>query len=326
MLTFISEADVREHLTLEDSIDALDEAFRFLAAGRGEVVARRRLEVPNGLFHWMPASLEGAGVMGAKLYTTFGDQRESYIMLFDAHTGRLAAVVQSYHLSMIRTAAATALATRHLARRNAHTVCMIGTGSTAFMQVKGICAVRSVEEVRVFGRRAKQREQLAEALAADLVGVRVVAAHSAEQAVRGADIIVTSTNAATPILSLDWIAPGTHLNLIGSNFSHKREVGADLLLAAERVVADSLVSAREEAGDLVLAVSEGKFSWDRVDELSQVVAGIRPGRATEQGITVFKSVGVAIEDLAVASHLVHRLFARTSPVARQSSSSRGGEE
>lgn len=324
MLSFISEADVREHLTLEESIDALDEAFRFLASGRGEVVARRRLAVPNGLFHWMPASLEGAGVMGAKLYTTFGDRRESFITLFDADTGRLLAIIQSYHLSMIRTAAATALATRHLARRDAHVVCMIGTGSTALFQVKSVAAVRPVDEIRVFGRRAEPREQLAKTLTAEL-GVRVLAAASAEQAVRGADIIVTSTNAATPILSAGWVAPGAHVNVIGSNFANKREVGADLLLAAERVVVDSLVSAREEAGDLVLAVNEGKLSWDRVDELSHVVAGIRPGRVTENGITVFKSVGVAIEDLAVASRLVRRLFARTSPVARQSMPNRGGK-
>lgn len=313
MLTYLSEADVHAHLTLGESIDALEDAFRALAAGRGEVVARRRLTLPDGLFHWMPSSLEGAGVVGAKMYTTFGERRESLVTIFDAHTGRFLALIQSYHLSLVRTAAATAVATRHLARSDAHVASIIGTGSTALLQVQGVAAVRSIDEVRVFGRRPEPRERLARAVAAEL-GVRAVTAASVEDAVRGADVIVTATDAATPILRAEWIAPGAHINAIGSNFATKREIGSDLLVRAERVVVDSLVSAREEAGDIVLAVDEGRFTWDRVDDLSNIVAGLRPGRLSADGITVFKSVGVAIEDLAVASRLLGRLLAWKSSV------------
>lgn len=306
MLTYISEDDVRAQLTLDESIDALEDAFRSLAAGRGEAVARRRLALPEGLFHWMPASLEGAGVVGAKLYTTFSERRQSFLMIFDAHTGRFIALIQSYYLSLLRTAAATAVATRHLARGDAHIACMIGTGSTALLQVQGVAAVRPIDEVRVFGRRPEPRERLRKAVAE--LGIVAIASASIEEAVRGADIVITSTDAATPILRADWIAPGAHVNVIGSNFSTKREIGSDLLLRAERVVVDSMVSAREEAGDIVLAVDEGQFSWDGVDELSAIVAGTRPGRVTAEGITIFKSVGVAIEDLAVASRLLARVL------------------
>lgn len=314
MITFVSEEDVRANLTLGETIEALDLGFRALAAGQGEVVARRRVSLPGGKFHWMPASLAGAGVVGAKLYTTFGEQRQSYVTLFDAHSGRLLAIIQSYEMSMLRTGAATAIATRHLARSDARVLAMVGTGSTAMLQVKAVAAVRRIEEVRVFGRTAAPREALARQLAQELgSGVQVIAASSCEAAVRGADIVNTSTNTATPILERDWLAPGAHLNVIGSNFPDRREIGPDILCAAERVVADALVSAQEEAGDLVMAVAEGRFSWDRVDELAQVVAGQRPGRLTREGITVFKSVGVAIEDLATASHLMRRLLERAAP-------------
>lgn len=312
MLTYLSEADVRAHLTLNDSIEALEDAFRSLAAGRGEVVARRRLALPGGLFHWMPSSLEGrAGVMGAKLYTTFGERRESLLMVFDAHTGRFLALIQSYHLSLVRTAAATAVATRYLARSDAHVAAIIGTGSTALLQLQGIAAVRPIDDVRVFSRRPEVRERFATTVAAEL-GVRVSAAASVEEAVRGSDVIVTATDAATPILHAEWIKPGAHVNAIGSNFATKREIGADVLLRAQRVVVDSLVSAHEEAGDIVLAVEEGQFTWDRVDELGSVVAGSRPGRQSAGDITVFKSVGVAIEDLAVAARMLSRLLAGRS--------------
>jgi alanine dehydrogenase len=306
MLTYLSEADVKKHLTLQECIDALEKGFASLADGRGEVVARRRLSVPKGMFHWMPASLEGAGVVGAKLYTTFGDQRHSYLSIFDAHSGELVAVIQSYYLSQMRTAAATAVATRRLARQDARTACVIGTGSQALMQLQGVAAVRNVAEVRVFGRRPEPRFALARRISEEM-GIRAIPSESAEEAVRGADLIVTATDAATPILSADWLSPGAHLNVIGSNFRSKREVGADVLLRAERVVVDSIVSAREEAGDIVLAVDEGRYSWERVDELSEVVAGSKPGRITAAGITVFKSVGVAIEDLATASALLARI-------------------
>ena len=314
MVTFVTEEEVRANLTLAETIDALDLGFRALAAGQGEAVARRRVSLPEGKFHWMPASLVGAGVVGAKLYTTFGEQRQSYIMLFDAHTGRLTAIIQSYELSMLRTAAATALATRHLARPDARVLAMIGTGSTSFLQVKAVAAVRRIEEVRVFGRSIGPREALARELALNLgPQVKVVAAESTESAVRGAHVVVTSTNTPTPILEAGWISPGTHLNVIGSNFPDKREIGPDILRAAERVIADSLVSAREEAGDLVMAVNEGQFRWEDVGELCHVVAGMRPGRLTNDGITIFKSVGVAVEDLATASHLMRRLLERAAP-------------
>jgi alanine dehydrogenase len=314
MITFVSEQDVRANLTLAETIEALDLGFRALAAGQGEVVARRRVSLPGGKFHWMPASLVGAGVVGAKLYTTFGEQRQSYVVLFDAHTGRLVAVIESYELSMMRTGAATAIATRHLARTDARVLAMIGTGSTAVLQVKAVAAVRRIDEVRVFGRSVGLREALAKQLAEELgTAVKITAALSCEAAVRGADIVNTSTNSPTPILDLAWLAPGTHLNVIGSNFPDKREIGPEILCAAERVVADALVSAREEAGDLVMAVEEGRFTWDRVDELSHVVAGMRPGRVTQEGITIFKSVGVAVEDLASASHLMRRLLERAVP-------------
>lgn len=307
MLTFLSEDDVRQHLTLTESIDALEEAFRALASGRGEVVARQRLSLPNGFFHWMPSSLEGAGVVGAKLYTTVGEHRQSYLSLFDARSGRFLALIQSYHLSLVRTAAATAVATRYLARADSHVACIVGTGSTALLQVQGVAAVRPIDEVRVFGRRSAPRIDLARRISTEL-GIGATPCDTIEEAVRGADIVITATDATEPILRADWVAPGAHLNVIGSNFRTKREIGPDTLQRAGRIVVDSLASAREEAGDLVRAVEEGALSWDRIEELSAVVASARPVRTSPEEITVFKSVGVAIEDLAVGSRLLTRLL------------------
>ena len=244
------------------------------------------IEPHRGFFAVMPAY---AGAMGAKLVTFYPHNvgvhtHHALIVMLKPETGEPLAVMDGRLITEMRTAAASAVATQHLARKNARVLGLIGSGVQAGSHLAALRHVRSFQEVRVWSPRNAPAF-------AQKHGVKAVA--SAEQAARGADVVVVAASSTTPILEGHWLAPGTHVNAIGATRPNWRELD-DQLVTTARVFVDSREAATRESGDVIAAKSE-------VTEIGAVVAGTAPGRRNEQEITLFKSVGVAVEDVAAAA-------------------------
>jgi alanine dehydrogenase len=202
----------------------------------------------------------------------------------------------------MRTGAASGVATRAMARADAKTAGIIGTGLQSRTQLEAIAQVRKLERIRAYGRDEQRRKTFAAEMTKRL-GVTVESAATAEQAVRDADIIVTSTNSVSPVLEGRWLQPGMHINAIGSNFAHKAELDKDTVGRCDVIAVDSIEQAKLEAGGLIQAFSEDASRWSKVQELASIVAGKTHGRANASQITMFKSVGVATEDIVVAGRI-----------------------
>jgi ornithine cyclodeaminase/alanine dehydrogenase-like protein (mu-crystallin family) len=294
---------VRRLLTMPDALAALDSAFRELAGGRAENQPRRRVR-GGAVLAVMSAALPAVGLIGFKAYTVGPEGARFYVHLFDSTSGRLRAVLEGDHLGRVRTGAASGLATRYLAEEEATVMTVVGTGSQALTQVQAVAAVRPLREVRVVGREAGRRARLADDLQRELQ-LNAVPMESVEKAVAGAAVVTTITSSASPVLLGDWLSPGQHLNVAGSNIKNRREVDGQAVARAALLVADDPDAARVEAGDLLLAEQEGSLEWSLVHSLSAVASGsVRRRHAAD--ITLFKSVGLAIEDVAAGAVVLER--------------------
>jgi ornithine cyclodeaminase/alanine dehydrogenase-like protein (mu-crystallin family) len=310
MTLHLTEKDVRELLTMHDAIAAVEEVMRRKANGQAIVQSRHRLELPDkGFLHYMAGADVTAGIVGMKLYTSVRGALRFLVPLYRSATGELLALVEAEHLSMIRTGAASGVATRYMSRENAQTLAVIGSGLQARGQVEAIAAVRNLTDVRVFSRDAERRAQFANEME-DKLEIPVNPVDSAEAAVRNADIIVTATSAHNAVVEGAWIAPGTHINAIGANFPQKRELAAAAISRASRIAVDFIEQAKMEAGDLIQAFATEPSRWNSVVELSQIIAGKIPGRENETEITLFKSSGIAIWDVAVAAKVYELAVAK----------------
>lgn len=303
MTLLLSEADVQSLLTMPLVIEAVEDAFRRLADGSAQFHPRQRLHLPgNSYLHYMAAADGTGGYMGMKIYTSSREGLRFLVPLFQAKTGELLALIEASYLGQMRTGAASGVATKLLARRDARTVGVVGTGFQAAAQIEAVAAVRKIERVRTFGRDPERRQSFAREMSAKL-GVPVEAAASAEEAVNDADIVITSTTASKPVVEGRWLRAGMHINAIGANFPEKAELDADAVNRADVICADSREQSKLEAGDLIQAF-EGDYSrWNDVKELSDLVAGRVEGRTSPGQITLFKSNGIAIEDIVTAGRV-----------------------
>jgi ornithine cyclodeaminase/alanine dehydrogenase-like protein (mu-crystallin family) len=301
MTLLLREKDVRELLTMHDAIAAVEEVMRRQGNGQAIVHPRHRLELPDkGFLHYMAGADVTAGLVGMKLYTSVRGVLRFLVPLYRSATGELLALVEAEHLSVMRTGAASGVATKFLARENAQTLALIGSGLQARGQIAAVAAVRNLTNVRVYSRNAERRTLFADEMEAKLE-IPVTSVESAEAAVHNADIIVTATTANKPVIEGAWIAAGTHINAIGANFPQKRELDDTAVRRASRIVVDFIEQAKIEAGDLIQAFAADAASWNSVRELSEVIAGKFPGRENANEITLFKSSGIAIWDVAVAA-------------------------
>ncbi len=310
MALLLKEKDVRELLTMADAIAAVEEVTRRQVAGQAIVQPRRRLELPDkGFLHYMAGADVAAGLVGMKLYTSVHGALRFLVPLYRSATGELIALIEADYLGLMRTGAASGVATRYMARQDARTLGVIGTGYQAGSQIEAVAAVRKLTRVRVFGRDAGRRARFAAEMSARLY-IQVEPAASAEEAVRGADIIITATTAMRPVLEGAWIAPGMHINAIGANFPQKRELDDAAVARASRIIVDFIEQAKMEAGDLIQAFAQDPARWNAVHELSEVITGKFPGRANAEEVTLFKSSGIAIWDVAVAAKVLELAIAK----------------
>jgi ornithine cyclodeaminase/alanine dehydrogenase-like protein (mu-crystallin family) len=291
-MLYLSEEDVKQLLPMQEAIGVMRGAFEALAEGRAINQPRRRLILDTGsALHSMAGSYRN--YFGTKFYSVnprYG--MHAYFMLYDAKTAEPLALMEANHLGQIRTGAASGYATDLLANPQADTLAVIGSGFQARTQVAAIRAVRPIKTVRVWSRDPEKRRKFAEDCGAQAVA-------TAEEAVRGAQIVITATNAQDPVLEDAWIAPGTMLNAMGSNVANRRELPSELVRRAALVAVDSLEQARIEAGDLILS-----NSWENAVELQNVQRHFDPSQ-----ITIFKSLGICVEDVAAGAFVYERALA-----------------
>ena len=236
------------------------------------------------------------------------DTHQGAVALFDGETGELKALMNGAAITAIRTAAVSALATRLLAREDAGDLALVGSGTQARTHLEALACVRPLHRVRVASRSPERARRFAEEMSG--AGKMLVEAMpSVEEAVRGADLIVLATDAAEPVVRREWISAGTHLNAVGASLPTRREVDS-ATMASSRLFVDRRESTTNEAGDYLIPLAEGVIGPDHIQaELGEVVTGARPGRATRDEITLFKSLGLAIEDLAAAAAVCERALA-----------------
>jgi ornithine cyclodeaminase/alanine dehydrogenase-like protein (mu-crystallin family) len=305
MALLLSEADVRAVLTMPVALEAVEQAFRHLAELQAMLHPRQRFALPEKVFlHYMAAADNATGYAGLKIYTSARGGVRFLVPLYRTRTGELVALLEADYLGQMRTGAASGIATKYMARTDAATVGIIGTGLQARTQLEAIAAVRKLTSIRAYGRNPERRSQFAREMT-DRLGVPVYPAASAEEAVREAEIVVTATTSATPVLFGRWLMPGAHVNAIGANFPQKRELDDETIRRAGIIVVDSREQAKLESGDLLSVLGDpASHSWTAVRELAEIVSQRTPGRTDERQVTLFKSNGVAIEDVAVAARVV----------------------
>jgi alanine dehydrogenase len=318
MTLLLTEADVRSLLTMPIALEVVEDSLR--QQGNGELVLhpRQRIKLPdNALLHYMAAADSVRGFIGMKIYTVVRGTARFVVPLFRSTTGEMAALIEADALGQIRTGAASGVATKYLANKSARSVAIIGTGYQARTQLEAVAAVRRLERVRAFGRDVERRQKFCREMS-ERIGVAVEATNSGEEAVKGAEILITATSAAKVVLEGAWLVPGVHINAMGANWPQKRELDAAAVGRADKIVVDSIEQAKMEAGDLIQAFGDDASRWSAVQELSEIVAGKVQGRKSTSEITLFKSNGIATWDLAAAVKVhemaVARGFGQTIPL------------
>jgi len=299
MALFLSEADVKQVLTMEMALEGVESAHRDLSLGQALDTPRARSRLPQTVLHILQGALPAQGVLGYKAYTSNRSGNRFLVHLFDAASGRLRAIIESDYLGMIRTGATSGLAARWLARPDSKVAGVFGAGWQAEGHVRAICAALPLEQVKVFSRKADKLQAFCQRLSAQ-TGVAVVPAASAEETVRGSDLLGTVTTAALPLFEAEWLEPGTHINAAGSNALIRQELSEATLKRCDLIVVDSVPTALAEAGDLLPLLEKGRLHPRQMVELGEVIIGRHAGRNSNEQITVFESQGMAIQDLAVA--------------------------
>ena len=312
-ILLLSAQDVMRCLSLDECFAATREAL--IAVARGDVFQPLRsiYKLPhseNGYFGFMPGARAADGLFGAKVVSVFPDNFNAgvgshlgVILLHEARRGRLLAILDAGHITALRTAAASAVATHYLAKKNATTLALLGYGEQAMAHLRAIAGVRSLDDVRVWGRSSERAARFVENARAE-TGLSVRAVDTPANAVDACNIVCTVTSSRTPILNGEWISSGTHLNIIGASTADAREVDGEMM-ARSTIFADCRNSLIAQGGDFVMARDEGFVSdTNIIAEIGKVADGSHPGRTADDEITLFKSLGVIAEDLFVA-HAVY---------------------
>jgi ornithine cyclodeaminase len=309
----LSQRDIVALLPMERCIDVMARALGALDRGESQVPLRTMMRLPNGrdIFALMPAYVADPPAVGAKIISVFPgnhgtgfDSHQGAVLLFDASNGSLQAVMDATAITAIRTAAVSALSTKLLAREDADELAIIGSGVQARKHLEAIPLVRAIRRVRIWSRNRDNAEKLLQSERRRRDGTALELCASVEEAVRGASIVCATTSASEPVLEGEWIAPGAHVIAVGSATPRAREVDT-ALVKRSRLFVDSRVSALKEPGDILIPLEEGEITPDHiVAEIGELVNGTRRGRASRDEITFFKSLGLAVEDLA-AAQFVH---------------------
>jgi ornithine cyclodeaminase len=303
MVRYLKEDDVKQLLTMADAIEWTGRSLKDRALGLAIDVPRERIAMPTGVQHVLQASSSALGLNGFKYYYTRPTGRCHYVHLIDTDSGQLTAIIEAKWMSMVRTGAASAVATEALALPDASVVGQIGAGLQGIGQLEAVCAVRKIRTVRVFSRDAAKREAFCKKMAQQL-GIEVLPAASGAEAVKGAHIVNIITKSALPVLRGEWLEPGQHINAAGSNALSRQEIDLETVKRCDLITVDSRETARKECGDLLPAVEGGLARWETLTDIGDVLAGLRPGRTAATQITLYESHGMGVQDLYAGKHVL----------------------
>lgn len=302
---YLTESDVAALVNVGDAIAALEGAFAAWRDPETSNLPRQRAKLGAGFLNVMPAVYGRAGLFGLKTYFPGKAGMTYHVVLYSSVEQRMLAVIEAQLLGQLRTGAASGLATKLLARADARTLGVIGAGKQARAQVLAVCAVRPITRIDVFARDAERRAAFARAIEAE-AKVETRPAETVQACVAGADVVVTITNSREPVCRAAWLAEGAHVNAAGANAANRRELDADLVLRAAVRATDDRRQAQEEAAEFRDLVAEGRLTWDDVVELGDIATGTAAGRTSAGELTLFKSLGIALEDIAFAEIIYRR--------------------
>jgi alanine dehydrogenase len=313
MPLFLTEQNVADLFTMPDALDVVEQVLKAHASGEATNEPRRRVRAGGTTLNVMSGAMAAhggeIGYLGHKSYTVSKGGARFFFSLYSAETGALLAFIEADRLGQMRTGAASGIATKYLARKQAQTVAIYGSGWQAQSQLSAICQVRPIREVRVYSRKPENRQRFCTEMREQLKIDNIRAVDRPELAAEGAEIIATITTAREPVFSGEWLTPGVHINAAGGNSLLRREVDDETLRRASLITVDSIEQARIESGEIVSAIEKGALNWERVREIRQAVSG-EISRTSDQEITVFKSLGLAIEDVAAAALIYRRAVER----------------
>ena len=308
-IRILSAKDVRQALKMRDAIEAMKGALKQLSTGNADMPVRASLEVPrhNGLALFMPAYLSTDDVMAVKIASVFNDNPakglpliHALVVVVDATTGKPAAIMDGTYLTAFRTGAASGAATDLLAREDAAMVGIVGAGVQGRTQLEAVCAVRDIQEAWIYDIVPEQAHRFASEMGPGL-SLKIHVADDVREAVRQADIICTATTSSAPVFKDIDVKKGTHINAVGAYTPEMQEIPSETV-ARSKLVIDHEEASLAEAGDLLIPIKEGIINQDHIHaELGEIIAGIKPGRESQEEITLFKSVGVAVQDVAAAN-------------------------
>ncbi len=310
----LSEKEIQSLIDIEELIRALEKAHIQFSTGKAVMPVRLVVPLPEikGRITSMPAYLSEDKALGMKVVTYFPENPKrglpiilATVFLYSAESGKLLAVMDGTYVTAIRTACISAVATRALANPETPVLGVLGAGVQARAQIRTLCAVRKIREIKVYDVLEKSVQSLKEELEPE-VGTNIEPVKTAEQAVRNVDLLVTVTTAKEPIVRVDWLKPGVHINAIGSHRPDLREIDGATMKRA-KVFVDSREAIMVECGDILLAIKEGAIGEDHIHaEIGEVLAGKKAGRTSVGEITLYKAVGIAIQDVATANLVYQR--------------------
>ncbi|MFL5102372.1 MAG: ornithine cyclodeaminase family protein [Xanthobacteraceae bacterium] len=305
---YLTEVDVARLVTVTDAIVVLEEAFALWRDPGTTNLPRQRAMLAAGRFNLMGAACEKKSIFGLKAYFAGKGGACYHVLLYAADGGGLLAMMEADLLGALRTGAASGLATKLMANPDARSLAVIGAGKQARTQAAAICAVRKIDRIRVYSPTREHRTAFAFVLA-DELGIETEPVDSGETCVDGADVVVTVTKSADPVCRAEWLKPGAHVNAAGANAADRRELDPEIVIRAALRVTDDRAQAQVEAAEFRDLVSAGRLAWSDIHELGDLLTGRVRGRSAASDITVYKSLGIALEDIAFAELIYRRALA-----------------
>lgn len=304
MVLFLNEDNVKQLITMPLALEQVERALRDRALGKATDLPRARIQTAAGIQHMLQAAAPELGYTGFKYYfSPPGKRGATYVHLISMASGKLEAIVEAVWLGMTRTGAASGVASKVLANPGATVLAQIGAGFQGMGQLEAVVTALNIREARVYARTRDKLEAWCKQMG-DKLGIPVLPANSAPEAIAGAQVVNIMTKSTAPVINGDWLQPGQHVNAAGSNALSRVEIDAKTVQRAKLIAVDSRGTARNECGDLIAAVETGKLSWDTLPEIGEVLSGRAPGRQHKDDITLYESHGMGIQDIYTAAKLV----------------------
>lgn len=306
---YIDEATASKILTMDDALNLVEESFTTYAQGKSFNMTRQRMRIRKGALHMLPGAVPYKNVIGFKAYTSFRAGLIFKVHLYDAENGSPLAIIDANEIGRLRTGAATGIATKYMAKKESNTAFIFGGGFQAEAQLEAVCKTSNIKKAFVTTRKIENAQAFADKMSKSL-GIEITPTQNIENDLPQADIIITITTAVKPLFEHTMLNPnGVHINGAGSNALIRAEIPEKTIEAAEVLAVDSKDVAAIECGDILPSLEKGRLHWNEIVELGEITAGFRSGRVTENGITIFQSQGMGLQDIMCAEFIYKKALA-----------------